>query len=229
VTGDVAGDGLTGDPVEDVSRDRAWPGAVGVHRLIHRAVGHVDPTAPEQRLWAQLETAASAADDTVIDLARRERTALVVSAAVYAGVATAVVSERAGVRRQWVNHSVQAAIGAGPRDPDFTRLADEARVGLEIPGAAELLVGSAHTVRFLTARAQAARPVRDRLIVLLSGRGVSTRELAARTGLSRAMVDRIRTTSTGPTSTGPGHAGASGSGAGGSGALGSGGGGSGGS
>ncbi|MGF1646070.1 MAG: hypothetical protein ACFCVF_03995 [Kineosporiaceae bacterium] len=234
VDGGVDGPGWTGNPSGDGLTGRVWPGAGEVHRLVHRAVGPVDPTAPVQRLWAQLQTAVSSADDTAIDLARRERTALVVSAAVYGGVATAVVGERAEVTPAWVDHAVRAAVGAGPGNPGFARRTSEARPGLEILDAAGLLAGSVDTLRFVTARAEAARAVRDRLVVLLSGRGASPPELVARTGLSRATVDRILTTVTGPGGTPPGGTpldgpGPDGTGAGGSGALGSGGGGSGGS
>jgi hypothetical protein len=163
-----------------------------VHRLVERAVGPIEESAAPERLREQLVTAARLADDQAVTLAQKARTELIVSAVVYGHASTAVVVDRAGVKRQWVNESVKNAVGVGTTHPDHERLAREKRPDLEIPGAVDLLPDAAEAVRFLEAQREAARPLRDRLIVLVAEGEVGTPDLVHLTWLERAMVDRIR-------------------------------------
>ena len=103
------------------------------------------------------------------------------------------MAERAGVTRQWVTTSVTKAVVVGTRHPDHQRLATTQQTGLEIPGAFDLLPDAAEAVRFLKTRADAARPLRDRLIELVAHHDVDTWALVHLTWLERAMVDRIQT------------------------------------
>lgn len=169
-----------------------WPLAGVVHQLVRRDVGPVDEGAPLEHRQEQLKRAARMADEAVVAMAQSARTELIVSAVVYGGAPTAAVRDRAGVTRQWVNKVVKDAVGVGTKDPEFRRLAAAKRPELEIPEAFDLLADAAEAVRFLQARAEAARPLRDRLIALMPEDDVTTATLVGWTWLERAMVDRIR-------------------------------------
>jgi hypothetical protein len=161
--------------------------------LVRRAVGPVDPSASLDRLLDQLASAARLADRDARRLVHHDRSALVVSAVLYGGTSKVAACGAADLTRQAIDQAIQAALGVERlTGPEFERARRERRPDLEIEGAGDLLPEAAAAVRFVDARGEAAVPVRDRLLVLVAERGVTTADLVARTGLKRAMVDRIR-------------------------------------
>jgi len=185
----VPGDGTASHPRSPV----AGPLAETARQLVLRTVGPVEESAPLHRLVDQLGTAARLADREARRLGHRERSALVVSAVLYDGMSKVAACRAGDLTRQAVDQAIQAALGVERlTGPEFERARAERRPDLEIEGAADLLPEAAAAVRFVDARGEAAAAVRDRLVVLVAGRGVTTADLVTVTGLKRAMVDRIR-------------------------------------